>query len=457
MGPGRGPWGHTWSSRGAAGGQKPHKGPTVQSTFASLPGLTCTEGNSFALSREEEKRGNVSVSAQHAAEASGVRYSLLALCFSCDDELVCVADAVSRRTSRPRANLECVKPLDQAISFFAGKTFFHPSAASFQTAAASCYSSASSCPHSADPDVSGEVEGCRVGSLRLSEGTTKSHVSQLKPHPLCPSLLLCCTFGGDVLLLDCSEARRRARSGFASGLRVEEDEGPGLLDVLGVTKQRGSSPFPRKGHAAERTDDGREEHTISDDAGYSSASCLAFTRKPPGFRLLPPHRERGERGGGGGGGRITEEMATQQWGEGQKTQEEEQLFPSGDSATAESPRERSSRGGQGGEDLYLTGDLAEESRCFDQKDQEEAERNLSLQRSRAKRHLVHWDGGCVVLRKIRLGDQCCWLDMAWAPNGLQFAGSHRLGCLSVFADGKQTLLWLSISHIYCRHPFCYEL
>lgn len=43
---------------------------------------------------------------------------------------------------------------------------------------------------------------------------------------------------------------------------------------------------------------------------------------------------------------------------------------------------------------------------------------------------------CPVLKRIRLGTQCCWLEGEWGPSGFLAALVHRFGCLSFFGCGK---------------------
>ncbi|CBZ55116.1 putative WD repeat domain-containing protein [Neospora caninum Liverpool] len=256
-----------------------------------------------------------------AADASGVRYSLLALAFSCDDALVCVADAVSRKTSKAR--IETMKPVDQSLSFF-------PSASS----------------------ASGPLKACRVGSVslqRLSEGL----VSQLKPHPSCPLLLLCSTFSGEVLLLDVSEAHARARAGMGNGVTFSTGEDCGPADGLETEEtahlERGNDW--QKTPLASGRDQGRRY-------AFGVAPCAPVTAEKTGARAFASWN-----------GDTEEKKYTLPW---------------------------------------------------------------------------HWEGGCTVLRKLRFGSQCSWLDMAWAPNGLQFAGTHRLGCLSIFAHGSSPLFEVTL-------------
>ncbi|KFG55938.1 WD domain, G-beta repeat-containing protein, partial [Toxoplasma gondii FOU] len=248
---------------------------------------------------------------RHAADASGVRYSLLALSFSCDDALICIADAVSRKTSKAR--LETLKPVDQSLSFF-------PSPAS-----------------------SGPLKSCRVGSLSL-QGLSEGLVSQLKPHPSCPLLLLCSTFSGEVLLLDVSETHARARAGMGSGVTLcaaDEDRGDGVETEETAHLKWGT-------------------HRLFFASGRDQGRRDAFA------------------------------------------------VPAAERATSRS---------------FCCGDKDEETKY-----------NLPW----------HWEGGCTVIRKLRFGSQCSWLDMAWAPNGLQFAGTHRLGCLSIFAHGSSPLFEVTL-------------
>ncbi|PFH34143.1 hypothetical protein BESB_072950 [Besnoitia besnoiti] len=276
------------------------------------PAAGAAAGSSGGFEDKDILAAGVGDSPRHAADASGVRYNLLALAFTCDDSLVCVADAVSRKTSKAR--METLKPLDQSLSIF-------PSPPAVSVAA----------PGARLPPP--RPKTCRVGALSF-QGVTEGLVSQLKPHPVSPVLMVCSTFRGEILLLDMSEARARARAGLGGGVV--------------------HSPRAAWGEPAGRASAG----------GRAASSSPCGEEDADGWGSAQPASEWEEAGG--------------------SEEEEKQALP------------------------------------------------------------WHWEGGCVVLRKLRLGSQCSWLDLAWAPNGLQFAGTHRLGCLSIFADGSSPLFEVTL-------------
>ncbi|OEH79720.1 wd repeat domain-containing protein [Cyclospora cayetanensis] len=43
---------------------------------------------------------------------------------------------------------------------------------------------------------------------------------------------------------------------------------------------------------------------------------------------------------------------------------------------------------------------------------------------------------CSVLKRLRLGTQCCWLEGEWGPSGFAAALAHRFGCVSFFGCGE---------------------
>ena len=49
---------------------------------------------------------------------------------------------------------------------------------------------------------------------------------------------------------------------------------------------------------------------------------------------------------------------------------------------------------------------------------------------------------CPVLKRMRLGAQCCWLEGEWGPSGFAAALVHRFGCVSFFRAGNILLLLL---------------